>query len=1650
MWRLPRTSSLSLFSRLRQYDEHMNTLPSSAEAESYSVIPGSSGFDIHSYIQKSLSTVSHASLEKQLIGDVAKAYTSTEAEQKELIRDHLGTFIDGRDAMKSVIQADQALFSGDALMAIAYVFENGKAQCEKLVRPIMTAHAGVQQTRAHRELLSKFQILTAAPALLYQVCGARIAVPVSGVADEDSEEDCGGEQQDAGGRREGDSGWKSREDDGLKAAAVDLTYHLEAGEQLLWWCGVPIAQITSPLPSPASWGGAADGSGWRTPGSSAVPSLEEAVVALRRVFTLLEEHVDLETGKLKQPQSAGTTSRSNGEQQAHHSGTTPGSPLLSRSGEGEDLFSPRDGTSVSSPGRSRSRGGDAGGEGGGGGEEVTVRFFVSYLSALLRAAQYLQSYLADVHLPRLYPSDTVRVEDTLNAMTEVAVMIVKLRGLWHALSNKPLPTHISESHLSPLASFSPSAMVSAVHPVQHYLQLLGWQVDNHVGKTLLKLCDESRYFRGELGPLSRLPSEDAIRVCASCQGDVPPPPSSAGSLSIALSVMLELEGVEEQEREPEQTSVGIPGGARQRRMMKKEYSVMPLVEEAVVMAIAGASRASTGKSYSTTGAAGGASPIDEASFDQQQEYIDGTGKPRLICFVRHVLFTLEHFLTRYWSGVGQSVHSHHFDVDCFTVSDASREKRTLWPSLALQREAEAEARRLHRHHSSPAAAASPGAGGDDVLLDEEDSHGFHIPPLRFTPQVIAVSLREESDVGDEARAEEEEDEEEVVEKRGFLQCARLNVKDEGGEEPSLTLREASQAMMVALIKRVRGWLESIITVFANNAVAHGIVNSLRLRADGHGAGGRRSTGGGCASEESGEEPMEGAASHCRHSEGEEDKEVRAALLVEAVLNMLEEMMNEVGETTQRMMMVLEDSFVAASSQPSATKELVEAELASSSEMLVELESMRAGSLQCYLRAVGLTLTSLLAAIPHLSGVGRSFSTLEESVRARLNRHHFTSSFVSKLLNQFSVMLDRSVHLLSNEWSEAAPADVRLPQTRRLLEGAGKADPEQLQQQLIIRAGQLRTFHALLRQEHLVTLRTLLYHLIGSLCLTAVDGSYIKCLSSLRIHHSGQQATVEALADLLSMRSVAIPLLLDHMIMPCLVEPAARDAVRYAAQEPETAGTEEGAVKKSAALTLVAALKEERELFMKTALNGLEERVQLVLSAALDIHLTDSQQRITRIVQEAYVKAELDWQRPSPHATHAVRTYVSSALLVVVEGFHGVQWIRQPVLAEAAVQLLLAHLALCVITAITADGSGCELLAEDCSAAYYTQGSAVLVEAEVATVAELLRSFIANRQPLPAFTLARDNLTRFQEAIASRRREALEAGMGKGGQEEHISTQRVKLMASKGVASLKPHLDVLTADIEAERTSNDSSIRNLTVTTGNAAQSFLSSDVTARIVQRLAKQLEAANPTTLTPESSPTLAAHKQHFSGKPATTPVGPTPEATAAAAPSRAFPKRRSRGKPVVVIKEEGEAQPEGAEETGKTKLCPPPLQPEGLNAREKHDLDGVPEGDTKQTGGGEELDADMDEATRRYLEVIERGKRIMMSGGRQGSKGNSQHGGEEGPSPHRTRATGARAGGAGLAPLRQRRDSLTKANVTMNSSTVDELGLAKRRHRFARSKAI
>eukprot|EP00796_Vickermania_ingenoplastis_P000281 gene281-154_t len=461
----------------------------------HAVDPASASFQTRAYVQQALRSVTHDALEHKVVKEVQADLAAADQELKSLIRDNLGTFMDSRDAMRAILAADKQLFSGEALHAIVAVFDNGRSQCEELVEPIMKVHQQLQLARQVRDLLGKFQSITAVPSILYRACGVRVAVPcppsdfepsrthpaaLASVSAAPSPSPNREAETEASAR--GVSGCPGRDSVPLHNAVDDENifggdakpaksrasahsavpnvgaapgggqhFHLEAGEELVWWFGTPLVRLADPeerhrrMTDAVQAGGRANAS--RPPqspaaagGSSATghAALDVAVLHFRRALLFLEEHYDVEKGvwrgsaaeqeadELEMDENEKSTSQLHLQQPMASAATLAGGAAMEPPG------------AAAGPGRTAKTSAAAQRRRQKAASERTHRvFLLHYTGALLRAALFLVDHLGSDQLLRCArPSDTVLIEDLLHMMMELSIGTVKLKGFARALAVK--------------------------------------------------------------------------------------------------------------------------------------------------------------------------------------------------------------------------------------------------------------------------------------------------------------------------------------------------------------------------------------------------------------------------------------------------------------------------------------------------------------------------------------------------------------------------------------------------------------------------------------------------------------------------------------------------------------------------------------------------------------------------------------------------------------------------------------------------------------------------------------------------------------------------------------------------------------------------------------------------------------------------------------------------------------------------------------------------------------------------------------------------------------------------------------------------------------------------------------------------------------
>ncbi|KAG5509358.1 hypothetical protein JKF63_06668 [Porcisia hertigi] len=413
----------------------------------------SRAFQSKRFIQRVLANVSYAVFEGKLVDEVGAAEEHTGEALKQLIRDHLGVFINSKDAMDTVYNTDMQLFTGEALEHITGSFENASISCESLVKPITATFLEMQKNRKSNDMLNKFFSVLGVPGAIYESCGVKVAqrrqietaivaeddsassssssaddedkgIPEAGFADRDirangrgvyfqtpsrqatrrtarGDEADDDEEDGEGDGSDGDEDGTAADVSTAKAlgtlemhvdstAATDM-YVVDTGEEVYFWYDTPLVRLKDVRA--------------RRHHIDHVANYEAAVLHLRRAMLYLEETYSLVDGTTlagddREMPKATQTSSSPGEGHSPsvEQGGVPSAPTVGAEATRPSL-------SLTAVGRSV--------------------FANKFSMALLRASLFLCSQLAE-ELVYADPADTVLIEDTLSMMMDASIASVKL------------------------------------------------------------------------------------------------------------------------------------------------------------------------------------------------------------------------------------------------------------------------------------------------------------------------------------------------------------------------------------------------------------------------------------------------------------------------------------------------------------------------------------------------------------------------------------------------------------------------------------------------------------------------------------------------------------------------------------------------------------------------------------------------------------------------------------------------------------------------------------------------------------------------------------------------------------------------------------------------------------------------------------------------------------------------------------------------------------------------------------------------------------------------------------------------------------------------------------------------------------------------
>lgn len=831
-------------------------------------------------------------------------------------------------------------------------------------------------------------------------------------------------------------------------------------------------------------------------------------------------------------------------------------------------------------------------------------------------------------------------------------------------------------------------------------------------------------------------------------------------------------------------------------------------------------------------------PVLIASCDQMAQYTaellrrweeglsSNTERPELDIDIAQLLHstavTLENTIANYWSGIAQLIHAGLFESR-YEEAKGGVTQRFLQHELEVTAASEKTSSALPSHSRAEVSTAASSFYASEKSRSGELPNPLHaqvesaLPPLVFLPAFVpgrvdfSALKAAKAALEDEPSADADNEEEEPHSLSDYsVFCVRLLVAHTG-----VTLRRSFAAFIH----------QCMVRVFFHTVQQ--------------------------ASEEV-------------HHEDSEHLELCAALLVELLVEQWEKILRSIVDSMHRIIVSIGEAFsanvaltessgsfdrgayhVSGATSPNTRESPHCISLGDRVKVVADVEAVRAACVKTFYRGVGLVLNAYISLFPFMRRTGHDF--LEKRVRARLSIEHVSSEAGNKLLNVLSVLLDRTLPFVRRHFevyktgelfadvegevlsplASTPPAPQAFPVQKK-----ASAEPSPLQR--------LSHFHHLLVLEGVQAQGKYIMQLCSDMLVCFVDMIHMKCQKvcapGVAVSTEVQQReVVECLADTVCLTSTILPLLVNHLLSPCLFS-------LLVTLDPEIAVE-----------SRPAALKLMEEAFQQHHVSRVVEHAQLVLGAILQMHLVVPQQQMTRLVhRESIAKPGMDWQRVSHHTTSAVRPYLSDALLVIAEANEVLHWIQQPSLTEAVTQKLLAHLAANMMASLTVNANISELLSTDCSDDFFEHGS-LLLEAEVATVCELLQKVVSStpkehiERELPsALAVLRQWYTKMAEQYRAMRE--LREKQKKGTDAEIVQrlrsleaahVERRQSLITEGLQQLEYLLDVVVAPkwspiSWAELGKPEMSSPGDTSSSSAPSSAIIISET---IIQRLAKRLE---------------------------------------------------------------------------------------------------------------------------------------------------------------------------------------------------------------------
>ncbi|EAN96312.1 hypothetical protein C3747_344g35 [Trypanosoma cruzi] len=1251
--------------------------------------PTSRTFDPKAYIRQAHVHATHVDIENTLLQTVGREVDFTEEALKELIRDNIGTFVGCKEAMDVMYANDTLLFTGEAIDPIADAFQTTLEAGEALVAPTVGLFEELRSCRLTKEMLEKLMVVWNVPGVIYEYCGARVPQRRSDVqpsqrgphrrkkeSDAGKSEDGSDAHSSSGGRVEdrtsnvvrerGDITFSASGDvvmprsvrgaleEFADSAEADGNYILRPGEELIYWHGTPLARCPCSPQLPRSDNAAGGRSNY-----------EAAVLSLRRAMIYLEENYDLENATV-----LGVEARDDAEE------------------ETEGVHSA---LKVQKKKQQQQQGG------------LTLTY--QYALSLLRAALYLNEMMAQ-EIRHASAADTVLIEDTLSSMMDCAIAAVKLRHFCFTASNK-LQLNATEA----------AALLGLRQELQD---------DKSNKEEDEEDVGESSVMTPTFGSFSATESNfsaEAVKVPPSSLSTEPSTRghgsehqrkgNSKGSLLHPVEYYVHITR-DQHTRMMENTALNISCEANEWQIKfmpsataEENSSVRDNRNEPRRMWFG--SFAATGDLFGNANDSfvqhnnAGFHPLDSLAFAEgsvtDRIKVGGFGVDEAKSNEQqHADAILEAFRTP------------EGNFSRFTTFSIGQVEMSGVLECSAQQIAMCSASLLHQimncadipiDISANAAAVDTFFGrlfaacmnhlelvvvsywGGIAAAVHAGMFDFSLDPRSALYRMIhGPAVLGSNDEGEAASATAAKQSDASVNRNRHADDLPHLTYIPIVREGSPTLRQLSVALVRRGVKAAGEILYALFLSSVNRTLLRGFVRVMAAYR------------------------VSDAMAKNREDE-EEHIELHAAILVEVILAQWEKAMTHVSDSVWRMKIVIGESCtsvtVASEEQAHEVGGLLE-----------DLEQLRSSVFRCYTHGVGMLAKAYVTLLPSLRQTKPKLN-VNKTVSARLSREFVSSVLVNKLLNLLSVVIDRTAPFLQRfdevyegidlfaakaERDTEDDANQQHGHSTRVLRRKNKEDLEA--------SAQLDTVTAFMAHrnskmvlEHVEEQEEVLLALVTNIMLLFVDALHQSCqrtsLSTSAAPETREVVHIDSLADALCLPTAVVPIVIGELVSPCILQVVA-------SLKPDAKTSQE----------VEALLSRKEEHFRVDFISQVEDHCQLVVDAMLSMLLVTPQQRITREVRApGFMMPMMDWQRVSVHTAGAVRPYIADSILLIVQAHEELQYLRQPLLAAAVTQRLVAHFALTFVTALTSDGNAFEV-SLDCSANFLTHGI-LLMEAEARTI-----------------------------------------------------------------------------------------------------------------------------------------------------------------------------------------------------------------------------------------------------------------------------------------------------------------------------------------------